>query len=782
MPEMKNILAAIGLILISKASAQQLKQRVSGIVSDKHLMMPIKGVRISVDTDSSVVAYTDSNGRYVLDSLALGRLKITASHPDYGETSIPDVLLNSGKELVVNIQMEEQVKEIKTYSLKGKSSRPRTVNEMTLASARTFSVEETQKFAAAVNDPARMATSFAGVLAADDGNNTIVIRGNSPSALLWRMEGIDIPGPNHFSSFNGSGGGISILSAQLLSNSDFLTGAFPAEYGNALGGVFDLKLRKGNSEKREYTFQAGFLGLDAAAEGPLSSKGGSFLFNYRYSTLGIIKKIGVELGPSSTLFQDLSFNICLPTSKIGSISFFGFGGLSTQLQSAKKDSALWKYKTDRYNIFYGSNTGAVGMTHLISLGKRTSLRTVFLTSGNVISDKGEYYQDDYEHTYTHWKTVIGNIKLGFNSTLNHKFSTKVHLRAGLMGTRWIYNNKQKALDTMSVLRTYLDNSGSSDYLQGYAQFKIKASKKLSLFAGLHSMLLLLNKSQVLEPRVSARYELNKKQNLSFGYGMHSQLQLPGVYFAQVKNADGTTDYPNRNLGFSRAHHWVAAYEIYLGSKNRLKLESYYQHLFKIPVGTDINSNLSVLNQNFGVVSEPLTDKGLGRNYGVELTLERSLHKGYYYLLSGSLYKSNYKALNGNWYNTRFNGGHALTFTGGKEFKLKGGKKLLGLNIKTTWFGGFRETPLIDSLSLRYETAVYDHSKPFTIKLPAYFRTDLKFSYRINHKQFNSIWSLDIQNASNRKNLGGTYYDHDKAEIRKWYQTPLIPVFSYKIEF
>jgi len=778
----KQILMVLALLLAEVLQAQTYTQTIKGTVSDKNLLSPVAGVRIWANGDTASSVLSDSNGYYELKAVPVGRIQLNARHSRYAELSLPNLLLSSGKELVVNLQMEEQVTAFGGFSLKGRKNTPGPVNEMATVSARTFSVEETQKFAAAVNDPARMATSFAGVVGADDGNNTIVIRGNSPAAMLWRMEGIDIPGPNHFSAFNGSGGGISLLSAQLLSNSDFMTGAFAPEYGNALSGVFDLRLRKGNSTKREYTLQAGFLGLDFAAEGPLSKKGGSFLINYRYSTLGIIKKLGIELGPSSTLFQDLSFNIALPKSRLGAVTIFGFGGLSTQLQSAKKDSGAWKYLSDRYNIFYGSNTGAAGITHLISLSKNSTLRTVALASANSISDRGEYYQNDYIRTYTHWKNVIGNSKLAISSTLNQKLGSRLHLRAGITATAWYYNTRQLGLDSTQTLRTTLDSDGETGYLQGFAQVKAKLSRKFSMVAGFHALYLYLNGSRSLEPRISGRYELSRRQALSLGYGLHSQLQLPGVYFAQTTGSDGQVQYPNRKLGLSRAHHLVAAYELTLKSRSRLKLEAYYQHLFNIPVGVAPGSTLSLLNMGFGLMSDPLTNKGLGRNYGVELTAERFLNKGFYYLLSASLYSSTYKAMNGNWYQTRFNGRHALTFTAGKEIKVRGDKKLFGINLKTTWYGGFRQTPVDAAMSRLTRGTVYDESRPNSIQLPAYFRSDLKFSYRINHARYNSVWSLDIQNASNRKNVGGTYYDVDREETRTWYQTPLIPVFSYKIEF
>ena len=174
----------------------------------------------------------------------------------------------SGKEKVITHALEPIIKAQQEVVVTADSKRNKALNDFSAVSARAFTVEETQKYAAAVNDPLRMATGFPGVVAANDGNNDIVIRGNSPAGLLWRMEGIEIPNPNHFSSVNSSGGGISILSAQLLANSDFVTGAFAAEYGNALSGVFDLKLRKGNNELKEYTVQAGLLGLNLAAEGP----------------------------------------------------------------------------------------------------------------------------------------------------------------------------------------------------------------------------------------------------------------------------------------------------------------------------------------------------------------------------------------------------------------------------------------------------------------------------------------------------------------------------------
>lgn len=780
--KLQNTLLILALGSLFSLKSQAYRQTIRGTVSDKVLMQGIEGVRVTVDGDSAYCDTTDINGMFEINSVLVGRHKITAFHARYGEITLWDVLLNSGKELVLNIQMEEKVNTFSASKVRSKVNKTKPMNDFSVVSARTFSVDETQKFAAAINDPARMATSFAGVIGADDGNNTIVIRGNAPSGMLWRMEGIDIPGPNHFSSFNGSGGGISILSAQLLGNSDFMTGAFPAEYGNALSGVFDLKLRKGNSKKREYTLQAGFLGIDFATEGPLSKKGGSYLVNYRYSTLGLIQKMGVNITGSATLFQDLSYNLVFPKSKLGTFSVFGFAGLSNQYQNAVKDSAKWKTMFDRYNFIYTTNTAASGLTHTTMLGKSTSFRNVLLYSINTIKDRGEYYENDYVNTYTHWRNALSNQKIALHSSINHKFNPNTQLRAGLILNHWIYSAENKELDSLKHLVNRLDNSGTTDYAQAYAQMKMKLGSKWQVFAGLHSMYLMLNKTYSVEPRISARYEIKPKHTLSMGYGLHSQLQMPAVYFAEYTDGAGTRVFPNRNLGMSKAHHYVLGYEYTLNTNTRFKLETYYQSLFKIPVSQDINSSYSLLNNSFGPVILPLENTGKGENYGVELTAERFLSKGYYYLLSASIYNSQYTNKAGKWFNTRFNGRHAMTLTAGKEIKLSGDKKLLGLNFKTVWYGGFWQTPIDLEKSRQYNLAIEDESKAYSQQLSDYFRTDFKVSYRINHKRYNSIWSLDIQNLTNRKNVGGTYFDVTTETTKIWYQTPLIPVLSYKIEF
>ena len=355
-----KLFLSLALSLLLFIAEAQYTQQLKGIVTEQVLQSPLQGATVSIASLGKSVT-TNEEGIFRFADVPVGIYRITVSYAGFKENVLENIAVNSGKEAFVNVTLEVVIVKEKEVIIKANSKKNKPLNDMSVVSARAFTVEETQKYAAAVNDPLRMATAFAGVQAADDGNNSIIIRGNSSTGLLWRMEGMDIPNPNHFGTPGNSGGGISILSSQLLANSDFVTAAFAAEYGNALSGVFDLKLRKGNNDKREYTLQAGVLGINAAMEGPFSKNyKGSYLINYRYSTLALLNKIGVLGGEGSTNFQDLSYNIYLPTKKLGVFTLFGFGGLSDDVFKAKKDSSKWESSDDRYTNKFISNTGMAG--------------------------------------------------------------------------------------------------------------------------------------------------------------------------------------------------------------------------------------------------------------------------------------------------------------------------------------------------------------------------------------------------------------------------------------
>lgn len=767
--------------------AQTITQTIRGNVVDKISQSPLPGVIITLLNSSPIKGCsTDSEGNFKLNEVAIGKQSLRVSFLGYKELVLQNLVVNSGKELVITVQLEEDSKAIQEFVVSEKVEKNKALNPMSTVSTRTFSVEETQKFAAAVNDPARMATSFAGVTQGPDGNNHISIRGNSPNGLLWRMEGVEIPNPNHFSSVGTSGGGISILSAQLLGNSDFSTGAFAAEYGNALSGVFDLKLRKGNNEKREYTFQLGLLGVDAASEGPIKAGyEGSYLVNYRYSTLNLLSKIGVPIDDGSTNFQDLSFNVSLPTKKVGNFSVFGFGGLSYQRTNAKKDTAKWSEDSfTQYNSNFYSNTGAVGITHTKLYNNQSYLKTILAFSGSQNASKYDKLQEDFVNLTTEQEEKYFQNKITLSSSYTKKISAKSNVRTGIIANQLGYNLELKDKKDTSELITRIHVKGATQTFQAFFQWNYKLSNQLTTNLGLHYNQLLLNNSNSIEPRASLKYDVNANQNITLGYGLHSQLQPIGVYFAQSQSEDGRILTPNKNLALSKAHHIVMGYDVNINSFSHIKAEIYYQHLFSLPISKDTSSTYSIVNSTDGYTADELVNNGLGKNYGLELTYERFLHKNLYYLLSASLYDSKYKAADGVWYDTRFNTNYTFSFTGGKEWTLSEKRKsrVIGFNLKALYVGGFRYTPIDLNASVSKGETVVDDNQTFKEKNPDYYRLDIRVSVKRNYKKLTSTVALDIQNTTNRRNVGGQYFNSKTGEINYWYQTPLIPILSYRLEF
>ncbi|MFC0772897.1 TonB-dependent receptor [Terrimonas alba] len=756
-------------------------QSIRGTVLDNILQTPVAGATVILQGAGSVI--TDQNGNFRFSGVSLTSQQLHISHTGYKEAAVENIVVNAGKETVLTILLETNVRDEKEVTVKATTKKNQPLNEMSAVSARAFTVEETQKYAAAVNDPLRMAVAFPGVMAADDGNNSIVIRGNSPAGLLWRMEGVDIPNPNHFSSAATSGGGISILSSQLLTNSDFMTGAFAAEYGNALSGVFDLKLRKGNNEKKEYSFQAGVLGLNAAAEGPISTfYKGSYLVNYRYSTLSLLNKLGVLNDGSITNFQDLSYNIYLPAGKLGDFTVFGFGGLSNDKFDAKKDSSTWKEPGDRDISKFVSNTAMSGLTHIKLLGSKTNLRSAIGLSYNTISYNEKYIEDDYSES-EEYRGKYDTRKWTLSSTLNHRFNTRHILRGGVMVNfiRFGYNQHSKE-NPNAPLEEMINTRGNTKLLQSFAQWQYKPSNDITLNAGLHYIHLLYNNSSSFEPRVSVKWDMSKKSNLSFGYGLHSQVQPLGVYFAQVEDGLGNISHPNKNLRLTRAHHFVVSHQYRLAKNLRLKTEVYYQHLFKVPISIFDTSSFSLLNVEGDYVTDPLVNKGKGKNYGVEISLEKYLANNFYYTLSNSLYQSKYMAADGKERNTRFNGNYIVSFLAGKEFLSANRLRTIGVNIKTIYAGGYRTTPIDKEQSVQEGYTIFREEEAYSLQNPAYFRTDLRLSIKWNRRKITSTLSLDIQNLTNRLNIYNQTFDEEKGNIITNYQAGLIPILNYKIEF
>jgi len=335
--------------------------------------------------------------------------------------------------------------------------------------------------------------------------------------------------------------------------------------------------------------------------------------------------------------------------------------------------------------------------------------------------------------------------------------------------------------------TLVDFNGNSNLMQGYAQMKHKFRENLTVNFGAHYLYYHLNERQSLEPRASLSWKFIPKQSLSIGYGRHSKLLPPGVYFGESIDDNGDKYTPNKNLDFVKTDHFVLGYDFLITENLRLKFETYYQNIISAPVLADTAASFSGLNMGADyeniVITTPLSNNGTGENYGLEMTFERFLSKGFYFLLTGSLYESKYVGSDGIKRNTVFNGNYAYNILIGKEFEVgKNNNSTLGFNLTVVNIGGKRMTPIDLKESQSAGRTIRIDSLAFTEKLDPYFRTDLRLSYRQNRKKFSHELALEAKNMFDTKNVFLHYYNSSTKEITTLYQMGFFPIAIYRFEF
>jgi hypothetical protein len=768
----------------------QITQAVRGKVVDAITQRGLPGASVVVlDSAKFQGAATDLDGNFKLENVPIGRLSIKVSFIGYEEQFLPNLVLSPSKQLVLNIKLNESINRVDEVVVSAEHDASEPLNEMAVISARTFSVEETRRFAGSWQDPARAAAAFAGVAGGSDERNDIIIRGNSPTAVLWRLEDINIPNPNHLSFSGSTGGPVSILNNNMLANSDFFTGAFPSEYGNANAGAFDLNLRRGNNEKREYYFQLGLNGVEFGLEGPFTKKHpASYLASYRYSTMALIGLMGIDFGISAIpQYQDLTFVIDVPTKKkAGRFTLWGIGGLSSiHIEDNPGFNGGAEEKRDQR---LGSDMGASGITHLMFLGERTSLKTT--VAATVLHQWQEklVFQETDSTSESVLENFNKNLTIGasIHSQLNTKLNAQTSVRTGVIYDHKFISFVDSAFD-YSADRHFvnLNLDGSYGLAQVYSQVHHRFSEKTSITGGLHAQMSTLNTSFAIEPRLGFKWQPHKRHSISIGSGMHSQMLPPLTYFFQTYlPTEDRYVRTNEGVGFTRSIHAIAGYDWSIIPKLRLKVEAYYQYLYEVPI-EPTPSYFSMVNagENIGDVSvrDSLVNEGIGQNYGLELTIEKFFDRGYYFLVTGSLFNSTYRGSDGVWRNSAFNGNYNLSALGGYEFKISK-KNTLAFDSKITWTGGARYVPIdLDSSIFAGET-VRDFTRAYEPRYKDYFRMDIKATVTFNGKRASHSLAFDFQNVFNTKNVFSQNFNSETGTLETKYQLGFLPLLFYRVEF
>ncbi len=777
------ILTVLVTALLHFNGLAQVKQTIRGVVTDKQSEIPIPGANVVIEGTSPLLgATTNARGIYIIENVPIGKHTITATSIGYEKSTQKNVRVGAGKQAEVNFHLTETTFNLDEVVVKsGNSITNETNNSMSFISGRSFSVEETRRYAGGMDDPARLVSAFAGVTTGNLQDNAIIVRGNSPKYVGWYLEGVEIPNPNHFSNINVIGGGfVTIFSNQLLANSDFFTGAFASEYSNALSGIFDMRLRTGNTQKREYTFQAGLIGIDFAFEGPfVKGKNASYLINYRYSTMSLVAPL--IPGTQVPKYQDLSFKLNFPTKKAGTFSLWGIGALDENVQSENTDSTEWVKDFDRFAYKYKQNTGATGISHRKIFGAQTFMFSTLVASANQSIMDMKRFNDDLV-LQDNWYGDNMEGKYTFKTYLNHKFGKRHTNRTGFIYNNLFYKLKNEAAiqDTLPTI-TLSDEKGSTNSIEAFSQSQVSIFPGTKLNIGIHATYFQLNDEFLIEPRVGISQMINNSHKLSLGYGLHSGMEPLRIYFYQYNN-NGEPIYPNKNLKLTKAHHLIGAYDWAINQSMRLKVEPYFQYLFDVPVIKDSVFSMLNFEQDFHF-NDQLVNEGKGMNYGIDITFEKFFDNSYYYLLTTSFFKSNYETSNGEVYPTRYDKGFVVNLLAGKEFSWQRQyRNTFSINGRLTISGGQKVTPLNRELSEAARAVHYDWAQPYANQNPTDYYCDLTVSWRKDKKRTASVLSVQVKNILGNPTEYNWTYNYQQQKLEKQSVVVVVPNISYRIEF
>ena len=775
------VAATVSLLLLNFTPAEaQTTQTIRGQVCDMASGKPMVGVTVIVDNDCKTGDVTDVNGNFMIHQVPVGRHSVKASYIGYEPLILKEQLLSSGKELVLNLKLTESTSEIGEVVVKPNVNKQMPLNQMAQVGARMFSVEEANRYAGGLADPARTAAMFAGV--ASGASNGISIHGNSPQMLQWRIEGVEVNNPNHFAEITGAGGGIfTSLNGTVLANSDFLTGALPAEFGNALSGAFDMKMRVGNNMKFEHAIQVGTMGVDFASEGPLGkgTNGGtrsSYLVNYRYSFLSIAQKLhAVNMEKQKLDYQDLSFKLNFPTAKAGTFSVW-FSGLIDHFLNDVADVSDWETLWDSNSSWSRQHSWAGGLKHTFRFRSGGTLTSNIACTGAYAKVR----LDDYDtslHEFPNMNSRDNSWNVIIDVQHQHKFSARYTMQNGFNHQHIAFNTWMDHIQYVGgpLYRIY-QSDGNTGLTRAYTNHKLALSDRLSAVAGVNVMWFNLNNQWIVEPRVSMQYKTSATSTLSMAYSMNSRKENTNTYFV--------TGSDNKELGLTRSHYISASFAQRLGDNAILKIEPYWQYLFDVPV--EKGSTYSIINHKLFYQDRQLVNDGAGRNYGVDLTLERYLKDGRYGMFTVTIFSSKYRDAQRVWHHTRQDRGYIANILGGKEWMVGSAKKnVFGVNTRLTLMGGDRYTPLEDGMTYEDVMKLSDKTipeytdNPFSKRLSMNVGYAFSIKYTINGKHGAQHFIIDYLSL---RAFNGQTFDIHTHNLKNMYTTLTFPNIAYRIEF
>jgi len=417
-----------------------------------------------------------------------------------------------------------------------------------------------------------------------------------------------------------------------------------------------------------------------------------------------------------------------------------------------------------------------------------------LTASDIIR-----YNDTLDYSDNHWRyrdDFTRDNRLIASYSYSNRLDSSFRIKAGITGNLIGYDFFQMKLDRNSTLNIneiplggkQVEGDGVSGTLQAFGQGVYTINSRLNVSGGVNFLMLLLNRTASLDPRLSVRYQLKANHRLSLALGKYSQhLPLPAYLFTlpdTLPSGQVEVNFINRNLPLMYSNHVILSYEYATTKQLKIQSELYLQDLHHVPVATDVkNSGYTMLNDNSEFPALPVSKEGMGLNYGIDLSVEKMFSGNFYFLATGSLFSSKYKPVNDKWYFTRFSSSWVSALTAGKEFDFGKGR-VLQVGARFIHNGGHRYSTLDKVKSRELGKFVSTENGNNASQMPAYQKIDGRIAYRFSRPKLAMNISLDMSNLTGHKNPNSVGYDASLNQLFYYYHSgnDFIPLLSIQMDF
>ena len=607
-----NFIVLICVILTSFATAEQSEDMygsLSGKVIDRSTKQPIPGANVIVK-DSRLGAASDINGEFLIENLPAGHYIIEISSVGYKPRARTDVIVKSNQKNFLSVSMEadilsgEEVTVTAGYFIKDKD---------VVTSARNLNYEEIRRAVGAAEDVQRVIQALPGVASANDQTNEVVVRGGSPRENLTVMDGIEIPNTNHYGDQGSTGGPINMINTEFLSEIDFMTGGFPAKFGDKLSSVLALELREGNRKEIDGAFDLSMAGAGLVFEGPIDKGRGSYLVSARKSYLDLINdQIGLTSVPE---YWDTQMKIAYDLNPKHKLLFNWIYGND---KIFIKEEGAYSRGADEVD-YYGFQYGA-GFT-LKSLWNKTTFSSATLSQASSNWDIVVHDSDGILE-YTNTSQELENcLKYDFTKRLGRS-----ELGAGISVKQTIFDHDMWARPDTTIYYTFNPAGGDSietivydafiimenidSYKLGlYVQENYHITRDLTAKAGLRYDYFDFSEKGKLSPRLGLEWVFMPKNTFTASYGEFYQTP---PYFFYTNGGDSRNQY----IDYEHARHFVLGYERIFNEGFKGTIEVYHKEYddFVFPEQWIYNTNDPAYR------SYLMVNEGVGYSRGIEFFL------------------------------------------------------------------------------------------------------------------------------------------------------------------